>query len=284
MNELSIPNKVSSVQTPPDVEARRLARSPAESLLVQAPAGSGKTTLLVERFLQLLAHVKQPEEILAITFTRKAANEMRRRVLTALGEGAGSIALAALKRNKNQRWELLENSQRLKIQTIDSFAYSLVQRLPCASRLGLDYQTLDMADSCYEEAIRRVLQGVVSPLTLNADVIKFLALFDNNYTDAFLLLKRMLETQGSMDGDHSGGHTNRDRRQPIRTVGRGLGRFTPIIGRNPDNLVYVPTSNCYPRQDSRYLRVCGAESRDGVRSTVDFRRRSFCCEVFLDIA
>ena len=193
MDESSALTEARSDRIPPDIEARRLAGSPGESFLVQAPAGSGKTTLLVQRFLQLLGHVRQPEEILAITFTRKAANEMRRRVLTALAEGTDSVARVALKRNSERRWELLENPQRLKVQTIDSFAYSLVQRLPYASRLGLDYQTLDSADSYYEEATRRVLQGIVSPFTLNPEVIKFLALFDNNYTDAFLLLKRMLE-------------------------------------------------------------------------------------------
>src|SRR5262245_7223525 len=56
-----------------DTAQRTFAIDPHESAIVQAPAGSGKTALLVERFVNLLEFVDAPEEILAITFTRKAA-------------------------------------------------------------------------------------------------------------------------------------------------------------------------------------------------------------------
>ena len=67
-----------------DEAARARASDPRESIVLQAPAGSGKTTVLTQRLLRLLTEVDDPQEILAITFTRRAAAEMRERMHRAL--------------------------------------------------------------------------------------------------------------------------------------------------------------------------------------------------------
>lgn len=67
----------------------RHACDPQRSVVVEACAGAGKTWMLVSRILRALLAGAQPQEILAITFTRKAAGEMRARLQEWLAEMAG---------------------------------------------------------------------------------------------------------------------------------------------------------------------------------------------------
>ena len=65
-----------------------VACDPARSVAVEACAGAGKTWMLVSRILRALLDGTAPQDILAITFTKKAAGEMRQRLQTWLGEFA----------------------------------------------------------------------------------------------------------------------------------------------------------------------------------------------------
>ena len=72
------------VITPVDQAARTYATDPGHHVVLEASAGTGKTRVLVDRYLALLAAGVDPRHVLAITFTRKAAAEMRERILTDL--------------------------------------------------------------------------------------------------------------------------------------------------------------------------------------------------------
>src|SRR5476651_154445 len=131
-----------------DAAARDSAISSNGSVLVQAPAGSGKTTLLAQRYLRLLALVDAPERILALTFTRRAAQEMRQRVLDALSAAGGaacptgmnsrtwSLAVAARRRMDDLECDLALQPSRLRIETIDAFNSWLASQLPVAAGAG----------------------------------------------------------------------------------------------------------------------------------------------------
>lgn len=152
-----------------DAAARASAVQRAGSVLVQAPAGSGKTTLLAQRYLRLLATIDAPERILALTFTRRAAEEMRARVIGALA--AGGLAQCPVSLNR-QTWELAAAARRhlgglgidlerhparLRIETIDSFNAWLAAQLPIVSGAGGRLTLIDNAKPLYQEAARRAL-------------------------------------------------------------------------------------------------------------------------------
>ncbi|MEK9647763.1 MAG: UvrD-helicase domain-containing protein, partial [Gammaproteobacteria bacterium] len=99
------------MNAPADIKQRQLALDISKSCCVQAPAGSGKTELLTQRYLSLLASADRPEEILAITFTRKAATEMRNRILENLLEASSlpSAEIADLPEHKQLTLKLATN-------------------------------------------------------------------------------------------------------------------------------------------------------------------------------
>lgn len=194
---------------PSDAALRREVLDPGVSWMLQAPAGSGKTELLMQRFLSCLATVEQPESVLAITFTRKAAAEMRNRILSALqranvlsdSEFANcapheqqslSLARDVLSNSAALGWNILEFPTRLQVRTLDSFCESIVQRAPCKGLLGGAAAVTEDAQPLYAMAAQRVIDELAIPGVHGDAVAALLTHLDNNVRGARGLLAAML--------------------------------------------------------------------------------------------
>ena len=191
----------------PDQAQRRQALDHSRSFIVQAPAGSGKTELLVQRFLTLLARVDRPEAIVAITFTRKAAAEMRQRVIEALRRASGTepgtpharytwaLAGNAVSQDARLGWCLEEHPARLRIQTIDSLCAMLVRHMPLVSRMGAILLPSERPGHLYRMAARRtaaILDAAGRPSETRQALARLLAHLDNNVATFERLVAGML--------------------------------------------------------------------------------------------
>ncbi len=176
-----------------------------ESFIVEAPAGAGKTELLTQRYLRLLQTVQDPEEIVAITFTNKAAAEMRLRILESLKVAAEGVpppqahkqrtfelATAALAASLRHGWNLMEQPGRLRINTIDSLCSHLARQMPLLSRFGTQPGISLDAASHYDEAVRRTLALLEDGGEAAAVVAKALRHLDNDHGRLTRLLAAML--------------------------------------------------------------------------------------------
>ena len=164
-------------QQPSDHQAREKALGQG-SFIVQAPAGSGKTSLLVKRFLNRLLEVKSPREVLALTFTNKAAAEMAQRLKEAL-EGKSKdneikkIVEKISKHALKSKWDegYIDS---LMVMTIDKLALRLIKQTPILSSSGVNFLTDEDPDDLYRETIRETI-------TSNAENHLLSKYFDYDY-------------------------------------------------------------------------------------------------------
>jgi ATP-dependent helicase/nuclease subunit A len=183
-----------------DKAEREMALDISRSFCVQAPAGSGKTELLIQRFLKLLIQSEEPEDILAFTFTRKAAFEMRQRLLTSLRQENSdkltkptqALVKQVLERNIEREWHLLDNPQRLQIKTIDAFNSSICAQLPIVSGLGGQVDIVEDMESIYQQAIESSLAKINTQTKRSINIERFLVHLDNNLAQAKNLLISLL--------------------------------------------------------------------------------------------
>lgn len=189
---------------PQDQPSRDQAILVDHSFIVQAPAGSGKTGLLTQRFLALLATVNAPEEILAITFTRKATAEMKQRIFEALESAkkpapaedyllkTWQLAKEVLRRDAEKNWDLLLNLSRLRILTFDGLSAALVKQLPILSGLGGNVTTSTNNEYFYQQAAKNTV-ALLFDEDFQNDLTPLLNHFDGKLEKVQGLLADMLK-------------------------------------------------------------------------------------------
>ena len=169
--------------------------------------------MLTQRVLALLAQADTPEEVVAITFTRKAAGEMKDRLLESLADAAAStappssldephraltlqLARQVSARDRELGWELAANPARLRVQTIDALALWLAQQLPITTRFAAITQVTEQADPLYSAAAHATLSLIDSEDAQDSGVARHIARLlthlDNDWPRVHRLLSGML--------------------------------------------------------------------------------------------
>ena len=143
------------METSEDGAARARAVDPRFNVALEASAGTGKTRVLVDRYINLLRAGVDPSNILAITFTRKAAAEMRERIMATLPASAADGGLPPA------RWrELRDRTADIVVCTIDAFCLSLLREFPLEADLDPAFSVADDTElpRLIEEALDRALR------------------------------------------------------------------------------------------------------------------------------
>ena len=152
------------------------------NLLIEASAGSGKTHHLVGRILRLLLAFRRPDQIVALTFTRKAAGEFFDRILGALAEAAASPH-GAQKAARDYQVEGLtqpvaldllrlaaDSLHRLSLGTLDSFYARILRTFPGEFGIGGSFQVLE--EPAAAAARREVFDLVLSDVDQADDFLR----------------------------------------------------------------------------------------------------------------
>jgi ATP-dependent helicase/nuclease subunit A len=180
-----------------DESARAFAVDPARNVVLEASAGTGKTRVLVTRYVNLVRAGVDPSNILAMTFTRKAASEMRERIVARLRD------LAAQSPSDAARWKALRpRLADIAISTIDAFCFSLLREFPLEAGLDPGFDIADETEvpRLVENALDGALRVGRRLAAEDADVALLLATLGERRTRAGLaaLLDRRLVVGGAV--------------------------------------------------------------------------------------
>ena len=156
----------------PDAGARAFAVDPQNNVVLEASAGTGKTSVLVTRYINLLKAGVDPANILAMTFTRKAAAEMRERIVRELRESAERSEF------DRARWiELRDRLGDVTISTIDAFCLALLREFPLEADLDPGFDIADETEvpRLIDASLDRSLRIFATLARTDADIALVLA-------------------------------------------------------------------------------------------------------------
>lgn len=157
-----------------DEAARIRALDVGASILCSAPAGSGKTELLVQRALACLVTANHPEEVLLLTFTTKAAGEIKERLVAALTAADGpepeaphaqrtwALAKAVAERDSALGWNVARNPGRLRAVTLDALNKLIAEQAPIASGMGGGSRVEPDPSPIYRDAVFELINAINS--------------------------------------------------------------------------------------------------------------------------
>ncbi|MBI4795542.1 MAG: UvrD-helicase domain-containing protein [Deltaproteobacteria bacterium] len=237
---------------PLDQEARDRALSPKESFHLEAPAGSGKTSVLLARFLTLLARVDAPESLLALTFTRKAAGELRTRVMDLLWRRRAPDPDASPWEHLLQKladkvlWhfdkkgalqELLA-PERLPVMTFHSFCAQLLRYAPQEAGVPLEFKLLEEDEARWLkqnalEELRRRLAARPSQDSSRRALVRRLVRLNNSWPRLAQELRDLLGRRDCLGEFLELAHVTRD---PARYEDLLTGRFQHLLSPLLENL------------------------------------------------
>ncbi len=194
-----------------DNRAREAALDTRCSHHVESPAGAGKTMLLTMRFVKLLSSVNHPAEILALTFTEKAAQEMQARIIDSLKRAerkehpkhpSDKILLRhaedALMRHKKHMH--LISSGGLNIMTFHGFCYHLAARAPLEAGVSPDFAIMEEREAplLIRESVAATIERLLAAPTEDSRrrALERRALFhDNNWGSLTAELIEMIKNR-----------------------------------------------------------------------------------------
>lgn len=167
-------------------------------LLIMAGAGSGKTKVLTCKIANLLAHGVAPYNILAITFTNKAANEMRERAVRMIGAPAQSVWLSTFHSfcARFLRYEIDQTGIYKKNFVIYDASDSQTVVKLCLKEMNLDAK--QFAPNSVQSAISNAKNMLMGPTAFEHNAANF---FEKKVAEIYKLYSQKLKTNNALDFD-----------------------------------------------------------------------------------